>query len=95
MTSPINLLWKLWICVECYGLDHVLQGVAKNNPTKKQIDAEIQATFKHAQAWKLTEGKMSSLWLEISKLDLIYKLQLLASEYQKQSHGGVLWKTCS
>ena len=36
----------------CYyfSLEAVLQGVAKNNPTEKQIDAEIQATLQHASA---------------------------------------------
>ena len=34
----------------CYyfSLEAVLQGVTKNNPIEKQIDAEIQATLKHA-----------------------------------------------
>ena len=32
----------------CYfSLEAVLQGMFKNNPTEKQIDAEIQATLKH------------------------------------------------
>ena len=32
----------------CYfSLEAVLQGMAKNNPTKKELDAEIQATLKH------------------------------------------------
>ena len=32
----------------CYyfSLEAILQGVAKNNPTEKQIDVEIQATLK-------------------------------------------------
>ena len=36
----------------CYyfSLEAVLQGVAKNNPTKKELDAEIQATLKHMPA---------------------------------------------
>ena len=50
--------------------------MAENKPTKKQIDVEIQA-FKHRPAWKLTED------LQIAKIDLNYKLQLDASEYQK------------
>ena len=39
----------------CYyfSLEAVLQGMVKNNPTKKQIDAEMQATLKHGPAWKL------------------------------------------
>ena len=34
----------------CYyfSLEGVLRGVAKSNPTEKQIDAEIQVTLKHA-----------------------------------------------
>ena len=41
----------------CYyfSLEAVLQGMAKNDPTKKQIDSEIQATLNHAPAWKLAE----------------------------------------
>ena len=33
----------------CYyfSLEAVLQGLAKNDPTKKEVDAEIQATLKH------------------------------------------------
>ena len=39
----------------CYylSLEDVLQGIAKNNTTKKQIDAEMQATLKQGPAWKL------------------------------------------
>ena len=42
----------------CYhfSLEVVLQGTPKNNPTEKQIDAEIQPTL--TEAWKLTEVKM-------------------------------------
>ena len=81
----------------CYyfSLEVVLQGVAKYSPTKKQIDAEIQATLKHASAGKLAEEKIRSLSLQIAKIDLNYKLQLLASEYQKQSPESVLRKRCS
>ena len=36
----------------CYhfSLEAVLQGVAKNSPTEKKIDAEIPETMKHAPA---------------------------------------------
>ena len=36
----------------CYyfSLEAVLQGVAKNNPTKKELDVEIRATPKHMPA---------------------------------------------
>ena len=35
----------------CYfSLEVVLQDVAKNSPTKKELDAEIQATLKHVEA---------------------------------------------
>ena len=33
-----------------FSLEVVLQDVAKNNPTKKELDAEIQATLKHMPA---------------------------------------------
>ena len=36
----------------CYyfSLEAVLQDVAENNPTKKELDAEIQVTLKHMPA---------------------------------------------
>ena len=34
-------------------LGYILQGVAKNNPTEKQIDVETQKILKHLP-WKLT-----------------------------------------
>ena len=37
-----------------FSLEAVLQGVAKNNPAKKELDAEIQATLKHMPACWLT-----------------------------------------
>ena len=42
--------------MSCYyfSLEAVLQGVAKCNPTKKELDAEIQATLKHMPACYLT-----------------------------------------
>ena len=68
----------------CYfSLEVLLQGVVKNKPTEKQIDAETQVTLKHAPAWKLIEAKLQSLSLQIAKIDLNYELPLLASEYQK------------
>ena len=36
---------------------NVFQRMDKSNPTRKQIDAEIQATLRHAAAWILTEKK--------------------------------------
>ena len=56
--------------------------MAKNNPTKKQIDVEIQVTLKHSRAWKLTE-ECKIYRYKIALIDLNYKLQLLAPEYQK------------
>ena len=44
--------------------------MAKNNPTKKQIDVA-------------THRRVSKLSLQIAKIDLNYELQLLTSEYQK------------
>ena len=40
----------------CYyfSLEVVLQGMSKNNPIEKQINAEIQVTLKHERTWKLT-----------------------------------------
>ena len=56
--------------------------MAKDNLIEKQIDVEIQATLKHRPAWKLTE-ECKVYRYKIEKIDLNYKLQLLASEYQK------------
>ena len=36
-----------------FSLEAVLQGMVKNNPTEKQIDAEMQAKLKHGPALKL------------------------------------------
>ena len=66
MSSPSNLLQKLWIWDFWIILSFVsislykqfCRGMVENNPTKKQIDTEIQATLKYAPAWKLAEEKM-------------------------------------
>ena len=50
--------------------------MAKNNPTEKQIDVEIQATLKHRPAWKLTE-ECKVYRYKIAKIDLNYKLKLI------------------
>ena len=45
--------------VSChFSLEEVLQGMAKNNSTEKQIDTKIQTTLKYAPAWKLTEEEI-------------------------------------
>ena len=50
-------MWVFWIL--CFAitfaiyLQAVLQGMAKNNPTEKLTDAEMQATSKHGPARKL------------------------------------------
>ena len=41
-----------------FSLEAVLQGMAENIPTEKQIDAKIQMALKHEPAWKLTEEKL-------------------------------------
>ena len=56
--------------------------MAKNIPIERQIDVEIQATLKRRPPWKLT-AECKVYWFKIAKIDLSYKLQLLASEYQK------------
>ena len=40
---------KIMLCYY-FSLEAILQGVAKNNPTVKQIDEEIQATMEHVPA---------------------------------------------
>ena len=60
-TSPSNLLWKMWIwdfwilCFATIFFRSCLAVMAKNNPTEKQIDVQIQATLKHGPACKLAE----------------------------------------
>ena len=58
-------------------LEVALQAMVKNNPTEKQIDTKTEAALKHAPAWKLTEEEMQSLSLQITRVDLHHKLQLL------------------
>ena len=42
---------SFWIlCFVIIFLEAVLQGVAKNSPTKNELDTEIQATLKHMPA---------------------------------------------
>ena len=43
-----------------FSLEVALQDVAKNNPTKKELDVEIQVTLKHMAACQLKEEKMQS-----------------------------------
>ena len=49
--------FNIMLCYYFY-LEAVSQGVNKNHPTEKQIDAEISAILKHVPEWKLREGKM-------------------------------------
>ena len=58
--------------------------MAKSNPTEKQIEG--WASVK-------THRRVQKLSLQIAKIDLNYKLQLIASEYQKKSPRGVPWYT--
>ena len=63
--------------------------MAKNNPTEKQIKVEIQATSKHAPAWRLTE-EYKVYRYKIEKINLNYKLQLLFKLYNSKLQKGVL-----
>ena len=76
----------------CYyfSLEADSQGVAKCNPTKKKL----MQKFRRLSSLRERENpqKMQSLSLEIAKVDLNYKLQLLASKFQKESPGSVLEK---
>lgn len=64
-TSPRYLLRKVWISVlwilhfvVLYFFQKRFEGMSRNNPTKKQIGAEIQAKLNHAPAQKPAEEKM-------------------------------------
>ena len=85
-TSPIYVMLKEWIrllwilhVVVYFSSEEVLQDLSKNNPTKKQIDAEIQMTLKNTPVQKGTEEKMLyRLSPQITKPS--YKLTILTSE---------------
>ena len=44
-----EVFFEIMLCYH-FSLEVVLQDVAKNNLTKKELDAEIQATLKHMPA---------------------------------------------
>ena len=50
----IQVLWILQY-VGYFSSEEILQGLSKNNPIKKQIDAKIQVTLKNAPAGKREE----------------------------------------
>ena len=62
---------NIMLCYQ-FPLEALLQDMAKNNPNKKQIEAK-----ETAPAWILTEEKMQSILLQITRIDLHHKLQLL------------------
>ena len=75
----------------CYyfSLEVVLQGVTKNKPPNRcrnSIDIEACASMKTRENLKFIATNCEDRF----KLDLSYKLQLFASEYQNQSPGVVL-----
>ena len=49
VTTMNMSFFKFMLCYY-FSLAVVLQDVAKNNPTKKELNAEIQATLKHMPA---------------------------------------------
>ena len=61
--------WEYYYALLLFFFRSCLAVVAKNNPTGKQIDAEIQATLKHGPAWKLTLESIQSLFLQNCKLN--------------------------
>ena len=74
----IRVLWIIHFIVY-FSLEEVLQGLSRNNPTKKLIDAEIQVTLKNAPTQKRTDEKMFyRLLQQIIKPNC--KLILIASE---------------
>ena len=50
---------SFFIIMLCYSFssEAVSQDMARDNPTEKQIDAEMEATLQHATTQKLTEEK--------------------------------------
>ena len=75
----------------CYyfSLEVVSQGVSKNTPNEKQINCRHSGDFEACAGVK-THRRENAKFIVTNCKDLSYKLQLLASEYQKQSHGRVL-----
>ena len=49
MTTMNMSCFGIMLCYY-FSLEAVSQDVAKNNPTEKELDAEIQATLKHMPA---------------------------------------------
>ena len=70
----VNMSFFKYYALLLFFFRTALQDMAKNNPTEKQMNAEIQATLKHAPAWKLTEEKIPTLLLQIATTHLNYKL---------------------
>lgn len=70
---------NITFCCHLFSLKAVLQGMSKNNSTKKQINPGIKVTKKHAPARKFNEKKMFKDYR--NKLQRQFtKLQFLPSE---------------
>ena len=80
----VNVSFLKIILCYYFSSEAALQGVAKNNSTEEQIDAESQAKLKHAPAWRENSqnGKCKVYCCNLQRL--------LASECQKQPPAGVL-----
>ena len=46
----MNMIFLEYYALLLFFLEAVLQGVARNSPTKNELDTEIQATLKHMPA---------------------------------------------
>ena len=66
-TSFVNITFFVY-----FSPKEILEGLSKNNINKKQIDAEIHVTLKHAPARERAEELFYRLWQQITKPN--YKL---------------------
>ena len=90
VTSPSNLLWKVWILkvwsfrniMLCYyfSLEAVLKAWLKITLPKNKSIQQFRRPWSMRQCENSQKRKMQSLSLQNAKIDLNYKLQLLAFE---------------
>ena len=64
---------KIMLCYY-FSLEVILQGVAKNNPTVKQIDEKIQATMEHVPAVKTS--RRENVKIIVTNCKERFKLQI-------------------
>ena len=79
----------------CFSLEAVLQGVAKNNATEKQIYAEIQATLRHApeavtRRMSCEKDVLKNLARDYARASFLIKLQALGNFVKREALAQVI-----